>query len=488
MNYEGKALTIAGSDSGGGAGIQADLKTFHSFNVFGMSVLTSVTAQNTKGVTDVHDIPPHIVGAQIDAIMEDIGVNGVKTGMVSNKEIIEIIVDRIKKYGIEQLVVDPVMVAKSGDRLLQKDAETSLIKDLLPVTFLITPNVHEGEIISSTKIENIEDARRAAEIIQGKGPDYVLLKGGHLLEEEAVDILFDGNAYNYFKAERIDTANTHGTGCTFSAAITACLSKGMNVYSAIEAAKDYITRAIKNAPDNIGKGNGPLYHNIEPLKPSAFEEAAEDFDAWFDKNRIIFESELLAEKHFLQNPGKAVSIGVGSGLFASKLGIKYGVEPADMMAELARKRGIEVKIGTAENVPFPDEQFDTVLLSTVLSYVKDPQQAVQEAFRVLKKGGTVVVSFLTREGSYAMMYDLAYLHGQHDSAISPKHPYPVKFIRGTHWLSTAEVTTLLQKAGFKDFKYVQTLTKHPKYTNEEIEKPVEGYEKGDYIVVQGRKP
>ncbi len=488
MNYEAKALTIAGSDSGGGAGIQADLKTFHSFDVFGMSVLTSVTAQNTRGVHAVHDVPPDIVGAQIDALMEDIGINGVKTGMVSNKEIIEIIVGRIKKYGIKQLVVDPVMVAKSGDHLLQKGAETSLIKDLLPVTFLVTPNVFEAEIISGTSIKSMEDAKKAAEIIKRKGPDFVLLKGGHLSGEEAIDILFDGNSYDYFKAEKIDTANTHGTGCTFSAAITACLCKGMSVHGAIEAAKDYITRAIKNAPDNIGKGSGPLYHKIEPLKPSAFEEAAEDFDAWFDKNRIIFESEMLAEKHFLENPENAVSIGVGSGLFASKLGIKYGIEPAEKMAERARDRGIEVKIGTAENVPFPDERFNSVLLSTILSYVKDPQQAVHEAFRILKPGGYIVVSFLTREGSYAMMYDLAYLHGQHDFTISPKHPYPVKFIRGTHWLSTGEVTSLLQKAGFIDLKYVQTLTKHPKYTNEEIEKPVEGYKKGDFIVVQGRKP
>jgi hydroxymethylpyrimidine/phosphomethylpyrimidine kinase len=488
MNYEAKALTIAGSDSGGGAGIQADLKTFHSFNVFGMSVLTSVTAQNTEGVKAVHDIPPDIVALQIDAVMEDIGVNGVKTGMVSNKEIIEVIADRIKKYGIEQLVVDPVMAAKSGDRLLQKDAETSLVKDLLPVTFLVTPNVYEAEIISGIKIAGIEDANRAAKIIHGKGPDFILLKGGHLHEEEAVDILFDGSSYQYFKEKKIDTVNTHGTGCTFSAAITACLSKGMGVHSAIEAAKDYITRAIKNAPHDIGKGSGPLYHKIEPLKSSAFKEAAEDFDAWFDKNRLIFESELLAEKHFLENPKNSVSIGVGSGLFASKLGIKYGVEPAEKMAELARKRGIEVKTGTAENVPFPDERFDTALLSTVLSYVKDPQQAVHEAFRILVPGGYIVVSFLTREGSYAMMYNLAYLHGQHDSAISPEYPYPVKFIGGAHWLSTAEVTTLLQKAGFIDLKYVQTLTKHPKYTNEEIEKPVEGFKKGDFIVVQGRKP
>jgi len=488
MNYEGKALTIAGSDSGGGAGIQADLKTFLSFNVFGMSVLTSITAQNTLGVRTVHDIPPEIIGKQIDAVMEDMGVNSVKTGMVSSKEIIEVITNRIKKYSIKNLVVDPVMVAKSGDRLLQKNAEVSLVKKLLPVTYILTPNVYEAELISGIQIKSTKDAQEAAEKIHKKGPDFVLIKGGHLhSKDKAVDILFNGKTFEYFKAERIETKNTHGTGCTFSAAITACLSKGMDAHHAIEAAKDYITRAIQHAPDNIGKGSGPLYHNIQPLSPSAFEEEAEDFDAWFDLNRFIFESELLAEKHFLKNPENAVSIGVGSGLFASKLGIKYGVEPAKGMAELARKRGIEVKIGTAEDIPFPDERFDTVLLSTVLSYVKDDQKAVREAYRILKPGGHIVVSFLPREGSYAMMYDLAYLRGRHDTLISPKHPYPVKFIRGARWHTTEEVTALLKISGFVDLKYVQTLTKHPKYTDEEIEKPQEGYKKGDFVVIQGKK-
>ena len=262
----------------------------------------------------------------------------------------------------------------------------------------------------------------------------------------------------------------------------------MDIHNAIEAAKDYVSRTIHDALDSLGKGSGSLYHKIEPLEDSAFEEAAADFDTWFGKNRVVFESELLAEKHFLFAPGNAVSIGVGSGLFASKLGIKYGVEPVKEMAERARNRGIEVKIGTAENVPYPNEQFDTVLLSTVLSYVDNPRQAVNEAFRILKSGGRVVVSFLTREGSYAMMYDLAYRRGKHDPEISPKYPYPIKFIRATRWLSTGEVTTLLQDAGFINFKYVQTLTRHPKYTNEEIEDPVEGYKKGDYIVVQGEKP
>jgi hydroxymethylpyrimidine/phosphomethylpyrimidine kinase len=487
MNYNGKALTIAGSDSGGGAGVQADLKTFHSFDVFGMSVLTSITAQNTLGVHAIYNLPTGIIAAQIDSIIEDIGVDAIKTGMVSTKEIIETIVERVKKYEIGPLVVDPVIVSKSGDRLLKKDAETSLIKNLLPAAFLVTPNVPEAEIIGDTQIITLEDAKDAAKSIQEKGPEYVLLKGGHLHEKKAIDILFDGSTYNYFEAEKIDTQNTHGTGCTLSAAITACLANKMSVHNAIETAKDYITRAIRNAPDNIGKGSGPIYHKIEPLKASAFKEAARDFDAWFEKNKTVFQSELLAEKELISHPENAVSIGVGSGLFASNLGIKYGVEPAVGMAKLARKRGIKVKIGSAEAVPYPNEKFDMVLLSTVLSYVNDAQKAIDEAYRILKPGGQVIISFIAKEGSYAMLYDLAYLHGSHDSTISPPHPYPIQFIKGAKWLTTAEVTAMLKKTGFSDFHYVQTLRRHPKYTNEEVETPVEGYKEGDFIVVRGSK-
>lgn len=261
----------------------------------------------------------------------------------------------------------------------------------------------------------------------------------------------------------------------------------MSIYNAVETAKDYITRAIQNSPDNIGEKPGPLYHKIRPLEPSAFEHAAEDFDSWFDKNKNVFQSEFLAEKKLMPDSENAVSVGVGSGLFASKMGIKYGVDPSDDMAKRARKRGIKVKKGTAEKVPYPDEHFDTVLLSTVLSYVKNPQQAVNEAYRILKPEGYVVVSFLPREGSYAMLYESAYLRGRHEPEISPKHPYPISFIKGAKWVTTDKVTFMLQKAGFTDFKYVQTLRRHPKYTDEQVEKPVEGYKEGDFVVVRGRK-
>ena len=488
MSYEGKALTIAGSDSGGGAGIQADLKTFQAFNVFGTSVITSVTSQNTLGVRSIHDVPSNIVADQIDIIMEDIGTDAAKIGMVSNKAIIDVIADRVKKHKIEKLVIDPVMIAKSGARLLKENVEKVLIEKLLPTAALITPNVFEAEIISGAKIRDIEDAKESARTIHRMGIKIVLLKGGHIPGEKAIDILFDGKEYTYYESERIDTKNTHGTGCTFSAAITAGLSKGMDIYNAVKVAKEYITRAIKNAPSNIGTGHGPLNHNIKPLDISAFEETAEDFDSWFNKNKVVFESELLAEKYFLSNPKNSVSVGVGSGLFASRLGIEYGIEPSKEMAKLAEKRGIRVKIGTAENVPLEDERFDTVLLSTALSYANDRQKAVQEAYRILKHNGHIVVSFLAREGSYAMMYDLAYLRGKHDSETAPKYPYPIKFIKETHWLSTGEINNLLEDAGFVNLKYVQTFTKHPKYTNDEVEEPIEGYEKGDYIVVQGRKP
>lgn len=488
VNYEGKALTVAGSDSGGGAGIQADLKTFSAFNVYGMSVITSVTAQNTLGVRDIYDVSPQTVGEQIDAIMEDIGADAAKTGMLSNSEIIRVVAERVEKYHLEKLVVDPVMVSKSGSFLLKQEAKSSLMQKILPLAYVVTPNVFEAEIISGMKIKNMEDAKKAAVLIHKKGSRNILMKGGHLSTEKAIDILFDGDNYHYYESERIDTKNTHGTGCTLSSAIAAGLAKGLNVYNAVELAKDYITRAIKNAPNNIGKGYGPLYHNIKPKEISAFEESAEDFDAWFNKNQIVFESELLAERYFLSNPKDSVSIGVGSVLFASKLGIEYGVEPSKQMAKLAEKRGIKVKIGTAEDVPFQDERFATVLLSTVLSYANDPKKAVKEAYRVLRPGGHVVVSFLAREGSYAMLYDLAYLRGRYDPETSPQYPYPIKFIKGAHWNSMDEFNNLLKEAGFVDFKYIQTLTKHPKYTNDEIEQPTAGYKRGDYIVIQGRKP
>jgi len=263
MNYEGKALAIAGSDSGGGAGIQADLKTFAAFNVYGMSVIASVTAQNTVEVRAIHDIPAEMVAEQIEAVMEDITVDAAKTGMLSNSNIIETVADKIRKYHLEKLVIDPVMVAKGGSLLLREEARATLVDKLLPLSYIVTPNLFEAEIISGISIRSAEDAEKAALLIYEKGPKNVLMKGGHLPAKEAVDILFDGSEYHYYESERINTKNTHGTGCTLSAAITALLARGLDVKSAVKIARDYIFRAIKEAPSDIGKGYGPLYHNVK---------------------------------------------------------------------------------------------------------------------------------------------------------------------------------------------------------------------------------
>ena len=222
------ALTIAGSDCSGGAGIQADLKSFAANGVFGMSVITAVTAQNTQGVWAVEDISTAVIGKQIDAIFEDIEVSAVKIGMVSRSDTIETINGRLLKYRAQNIVVDPVMVSKSGFRLLNPEAITALVKKLLPLATILTPNIPEAEIIAGIPIRNLGDMEKAAVKIQALGPKNVLLKGGHL-PDQATDLLFDGNRFQHFYAARIPTKNTHGTGCTLAAAIAANLARGAAV-------------------------------------------------------------------------------------------------------------------------------------------------------------------------------------------------------------------------------------------------------------------
>jgi len=263
MKYEALAMTIAGSDSGGGAGLQADLKTFQTFNVYGTSALTSVTAQNTTGVRSVENIKPEVVGDQIDMIMEDMGCDAAKTGMVSNKDIIEVISNKIQKHALNKLVVDPVMVAKSGARLLNQKAENTLIEKLVPLAYLLTPNIPEAELLSGLSIGNKSDMKVAAKKIHDLGPSNILVKGGRLEGEEALDIFYNGRDSLSLSAKRIDSKNTHGTGCTSSAAITACLAKGYSIVNSIKIAKEFISRSIENAP-KIGQGYGPLYHKTEP--------------------------------------------------------------------------------------------------------------------------------------------------------------------------------------------------------------------------------
>ncbi|GIW46590.1 MAG: hydroxymethylpyrimidine/phosphomethylpyrimidine kinase [Deltaproteobacteria bacterium] len=255
-----RALTIAGSDSGGGAGIQADLKTFTTLGVFGMSAITSLTAQNTQSVLGIKDIPADFVKLQIDAVVKDIGVDAAKTGMLSNEEIILAVTEKIEEYGINKLVVDPVMRSKSGAPLLKSEAEKALKQRLLPLAFIVTPNLPEAMALSELDINTVKDMKEAARRIKSLGPRYVLVKGGHLTSsQEAIDILYDGKEFYEFKAPRIETKNTHGTGCTYSAAICASLAKGFDVVEAVREAKIYVTEAIRSS-FNLGSGYGPLNH------------------------------------------------------------------------------------------------------------------------------------------------------------------------------------------------------------------------------------
>jgi hydroxymethylpyrimidine/phosphomethylpyrimidine kinase len=251
-----RALTIAGSDSGGGAGIQADLKTFAALGVHGMTAITSITAQNTVTVRAVQDVDPEILRAQIDAVAEDIGVDAAKTGMLHTSEIIKVVSERIESYGFPT-VVDPVMVAKGGARLLEKEAAKTLISKLLPLATVVTPNATEAEAISGKPIRSIDDAKAAAKEIAGMGPKAVIVKGGHLPGDKAIDVLFYNGAFQLFEAERLETTATHGTGCTFSSAIAAELAKGTEMVDAIGVAKAFINRSIRFGL-SIGRGHGPV--------------------------------------------------------------------------------------------------------------------------------------------------------------------------------------------------------------------------------------
>jgi hydroxymethylpyrimidine/phosphomethylpyrimidine kinase len=251
-----QVLTIAGSDSGGGAGIQADLKAMSANGVYGMSVITSITAQNTLGVTAVHDLPVSIIEAQMEAIFSDFEVAAVKTGMLSTAEIVKAVSGRLAKQQVKNLVIDPVMVAKGGQALLQDDAVALMKSDLIPLALVVTPNIYEAELLSDRTIHTLAEARQAAKAIHNLGCRNVLIKGGHLQERPATDLLYDGRFFRVYSAEFIDTPNTHGTGCTYASTIAANLAKGIPLHEAIEAAKNYLTEAIRNSLA-IGHGHGP---------------------------------------------------------------------------------------------------------------------------------------------------------------------------------------------------------------------------------------
>jgi hydroxymethylpyrimidine kinase / phosphomethylpyrimidine kinase / thiamine-phosphate diphosphorylase len=252
------AMTIAGSDSGGGAGIQADLKTFAALGVYGASVITSVTAQNTLEVTGIHDLPPEFVTLQLDTVMRDLPIDAVKTGMLSNPAIIRAVSERLQALGMEKLVVDPVMVAKGGAPLLRKEAEAELIERLLPLAYVVTPNLGEAEVLAGLSIRTVGEMEQAARRIHAKGSRHVVVKGGHL-DGPPIDVFFDGRGFQHLEGERIETKSLHGTGCTFASAIAAELSKGAEVADAVRRAKAYITTAIRLA-EPLGHGFGPTHH------------------------------------------------------------------------------------------------------------------------------------------------------------------------------------------------------------------------------------
>lgn len=252
-------LTIAGSDSSGGAGIQADLKTMTVNGVYAMSVITALTAQNTQGVSGILDVSPEFITSQMDAVFTDIYPDAIKIGMVSSPEIVEAIAKSLERYEAKNIVLDPVMVATSGAVLLKEEAMDSLINRLIPLADVITPNIPEGEILAGMKIENEDDMEKAAEIIGEKYNCAVLLKGGHKVND-ANDLLYRKGDFKWFLSERIDNNNTHGTGCTLSSAIAANLAKGEDLNQAIKNAKEYLTGTLR-AGLNLGKGSGPLMHN-----------------------------------------------------------------------------------------------------------------------------------------------------------------------------------------------------------------------------------
>lgn len=254
-----KALTIAGSDNSGGAGIQADLKTMTCLGVYGMSVITSITVQNTTGVFQRYDLPEDLVYNQIKVIAEDISIDSAKIGMLGNGKIIKSIEKAIKDFKIKNLVVDTVLLSTSGYHLLEPSDEKVFIRNLIPLATLLTPNIPEAEILANRKIKSIEDMEKACKKIYQYGCNSVLLKGGHIESNELVDVFYDGFKFEYFPSKRVNTKNTHGTGCTLSAAITSYIAKGYNLLDSIKEAKKYIQGAIENSLD-IGKGQGPLNH------------------------------------------------------------------------------------------------------------------------------------------------------------------------------------------------------------------------------------
>jgi hydroxymethylpyrimidine kinase / phosphomethylpyrimidine kinase / thiamine-phosphate diphosphorylase len=288
-----KVLTIAGSDSGGGSGIQADLKTILSLGGYGMSVVTAVTAQNTLGIQGMVPIAPEFVALQLESTLGDIGADCVKTGMLVNAEIVRVVAEKISKYQIEKVVVDPVLASEWGSVLLDEEGRKAVVKELFPVAHLLTPNIPEAEILTGKTITNVSDMKKAAKKLQKMGPKYVLVKGGHL-KEMAVDVLHDGSQHYEFSTERVRTRHTHGTGCTLASAIATRLAQGISLMECIDQAKRYLYRALRFSL-SLGSGIGPTNHFASITREIARTHAIEELDKALERLKRLNIGHLIPE-------------------------------------------------------------------------------------------------------------------------------------------------------------------------------------------------
>jgi hydroxymethylpyrimidine kinase/phosphomethylpyrimidine kinase len=356
-----RILTIAGSDSGGGAGIQADLKTVTLLGGFGMSVVTALTAQNTVGVSAIHAVPPDFIGQQLDAVLSDIGADTAKTGMLFNADAIEVVADRLTAHGIQKIVVDPVMVAKGGDVLLVQEARETLVERLIPMALVVTPNIPEAEVLSKRSIGGKDHIQEAARIIHAMGARYVLIKGGHL-NGPATDYLYDGENLFEFSKPRIDTPHTHGTGCAYSAAIATYLAMELGIKEAVQKAKDFMHSAIRFALP-LGRGHGPT--NL--FAPFAREQ---------EKHRVV--EALKASMARLQ------AAGVGDLVPEVQSNLGYALPFAEKHEDVAAFPGRLVRVGkriaSVDSPAFGASRHIATIILTAMGYNPEFRSAMNIRF------------------------------------------------------------------------------------------------------------
>jgi hydroxymethylpyrimidine/phosphomethylpyrimidine kinase len=381
-----RVLTIAGSDSGGGAGIQADLKAITLLGGYGMSVITGLTAQNTVGVQGILEIPARFVERQIDSVLSDIGTDAIKTGMLVNQEIIEVVAKKIKQYRVKRVVVDPVMVSKSGAHLLRKEAQDALISRMIPLAWVVTPNLMEASVLSGLKVHSLEGMKKAAQYIYRLGAKYVVVKGGHL-RGKAVDLIYDGKIFNEMEGPRIESKNTHGTGCTFASAIATLLARGNSVPEAVRKAKTFVAMAIQSGL-SLGKGIGPTNASAYVLKE-------------IERYRVIQELKKAIEMLREENIGHLIPE------VSSNLG--YALPQAEGIGDVAAFPGRIVRfrgsVATSSDPEFGASQHVANIILTVMKF--DPEYCSAMNIRYSKEN----VAQLKRNG---------FLVGHFDRRLEPK--------------------------------------------------------------------